>query len=152
MTRYALTVTGILLLATTGCLIFNPSEVSLTASPMPVVVTTPEPSEPQMPYGPPLTRVIRQQDKVLEALDECDWSDVIDEAGDWTEYVRVLSGYADTSHDRVLSPWACRWPISSGFAPELRNTARSTLAMARSRWATKCRPTAELDEPATSSP
>ena len=107
MVRYALTMTSILLLAITGCLIVNPAEVSLTASPMPLIVTSPKASEPQTPYGPALTRVIRQQEKLIEAVDDLDWSDVIDEAGDWTRYVRVLSGYADTTHDRALFRECC---------------------------------------------
>jgi hypothetical protein len=107
MIRCALAMMGVVLLASSGCLIVNPSEVSLTASPAPLIVTTPEPSEPQTAYGPALTRVIRQQDKVVAALNECDWEDVIDEAGDWTEYVRVLSGYADTTHDRALFRECC---------------------------------------------
>jgi hypothetical protein len=46
--------------------------------------------------------VLRQQYKVIEALEQRDWEDVSDETGDWTEYVRVMSGYADTTHDRKL--------------------------------------------------
>lgn len=102
MIRCALAMAGMTLLLSTGCLIVNPSDVSVTASPVPLVVASPEPSEPQMPYGPALSRVIRQQDKVTGALVESDWEDLIDEAGDWTRYVRQLSGYADTTHERAL--------------------------------------------------
>jgi len=107
MIRYALAMICVVMLTTTGCIIVNPSEVSLSASPVPIVVASAEPSEPQTPYGPALKRVIHQQHKVVEALDECDWAEVIDEAGDWTEYIRVLSGYADTTHDRALFRQCC---------------------------------------------
>jgi len=55
--------------------------------------------QPTTRYADALKRVIRQQDKVTKELDKGDWEELQDEAGDWVEYVRTLSGYADTSHD-----------------------------------------------------
>ena len=46
---------------------------------------------------------------------------------------------SSTSQLRVLRPWACRWPTSSGVASAARSTARSTLAMACWRRATSLR-------------
>jgi hypothetical protein len=68
---------------------------------------SPEPSEAVTPYGAALQKVIRQQDKVLKELRRGKWSQVTDEAGDWTEYVRVLSGYAGSTHDPAKFRYYC---------------------------------------------
>jgi hypothetical protein len=51
------------------------------------------------PYAYALQRVIAQQEEVDRELQQRDWEDVIDEAGDWVEQVRTLRGFADTSEN-----------------------------------------------------
>jgi len=82
-----------------GCVIVNPAEVQVSASPTPLVVTGPGPSKPYTPYGPALERVLKQQSHLLKKVQKRDWKEVEDETADWTEYIRVLSGQADTSYD-----------------------------------------------------
>lgn len=87
-----------ILFAGSGCVMVNPGDVRV-GGPAPIEVGSPKPSEPKTAYGPMLQKVIAQQDKVLKQLRRGNWSQVVDEAGDWTEYVRTLNGYAGTSHD-----------------------------------------------------
>jgi hypothetical protein len=87
--------------AMAGCVIINPGDVQVATSPSPAVVATPRPSAARTAYGPTLERVLRQQGKVIDELQQRDWKDVLDEASDWTEQIRVLSGYAHATHDPV---------------------------------------------------
>src|SRR5690606_18905068 len=86
------------LLAGSGCVMVNPGDVQM-GSPSPMAVFKPKPSDPVTPYGPALERVLNQQHKVLKEIRRGDWVEVEDEASDWVEQVRVLNGYAGTSHD-----------------------------------------------------
>ncbi len=82
-----------------GCVIVNPGELQVSASPSPRVVSSPGHGEARTAYGPALERVLRQEQKVIDELQQRDWNDVLEETSEWTEQVRSLSGYASTTHD-----------------------------------------------------
>lgn len=96
--RKSLLLIAFVLYACSGCVMVNPGDVSV-GGPGPIQVGRPKPTEAMTPYGATLQKVIKQQDKVLKQLRKGHWSQTVDEAGDWTEYVRTLNGYAGTSHD-----------------------------------------------------
>src|SRR5690606_38581453 len=86
------------LLAGSGCVMVNPGDVQM-GSPSPMAAFKPKQSDPVTPYGPSLERVLNHQHKVLKEIRKGDWVKVEDEASEWVEKVRVLNGYAGTSHD-----------------------------------------------------
>jgi len=81
-----------------GCVIVNPADVQISASPAPFTIKHDD-SKHYTPYGRALERVIRQQDKVIKELNKGKWEHVVDETGDWTEQVRALNGHAGHSSD-----------------------------------------------------
>lgn len=84
----------------TGCVVVNPSgDVHFTPSSWKFWEPSPPPTQARTAYAPHLQRVVHQQEKIVKVLNKRQWDSVVDEATDWTEYVRVLSGYADTTHD-----------------------------------------------------
>lgn len=85
------------LAVTSGCVVVNPSEVHVSASPGPVVVDVPRPTVGQTPYAHALHKVLHQQERLSKPLAERDWKEVADEAGDWISYTRELNGYAETT-------------------------------------------------------
>jgi hypothetical protein len=87
------------MLASAGCVIVNPHEVSVSASPVPVYVGSPKPYDRQDDYHSRIKHVLRQQAKVAKELEKRKWKEVVDEAGDWAEYTRTLNGYSELSRD-----------------------------------------------------
>jgi hypothetical protein len=87
--------------ACVGCLHVKTESVDVEfKSPVPPINTGgSSATDPRTPYADALERVLQQQDKVTKELHRRDWGELVDEAGDWVEYVRVLAGYAGTSHD-----------------------------------------------------
>ena len=98
MWRPTVLLIGGMVVACTGCVMVETPDVrvGVIGSPHP---RSDEPPQPTASYGAALHRVIRQQDRVTRELNKRDWDELIDEAGDWVEYVRVLNGYASSSHD-----------------------------------------------------
>ena len=90
------------LLAYAGCVTVNPSNVHVSGilgSSAPPATASPAATPRESAYAHALKKVIHQQDKVAKELERRDWSELVDESGDWVEYTRSLIGYADTSHD-----------------------------------------------------
>ena len=86
--------------ACVGCVMVKTPDVEVEVkSPIPPIGNSAQPTDPRTPYADALERVLRQQDTVTKELHRRDWGELVDEAGDWVEYVRVLAGYAGTSHD-----------------------------------------------------
>jgi hypothetical protein len=97
-----------LLVSGSGCVMVNPGDVRV-ASPAPSSVGHPKATpEPMTAYGPELQRVMAQQHKVLKEFRKGHISKVADEAGKWTEQVRVLDGYAGASHDPARFQGYCQ--------------------------------------------
>jgi len=88
-----------IILPLAGCVIVHPHDVHVDASPVPVFVGSPEPSDPHERYHSQIHRVLRQQAKVAKEIEKQKWKDVVEETGDWTEYTRTLNEYAEQSHD-----------------------------------------------------
>jgi hypothetical protein len=89
-------------LACAGCVTVNPSNVHVSGilgSSTPPATESPAATPREPAYAHTLRKVIHQQDKVAKELERRDWSELVDESGDWVEYTRSLIGYADTSHD-----------------------------------------------------
>jgi hypothetical protein len=82
-----------------GCVMVNPSNVHVFASPGPAVVPAPSQTVPHTPYGDALERAIKQEERVVKELQKQDWKDLAKESAEWTRRLRILSGYADTSAD-----------------------------------------------------
>ncbi len=87
------------LLAVSGCVMVNPSDVQISASPVPVVVGEPRPAVPETAYAHGLRKVLRQQETVAKEFSKRDWHELSQEANDWAAYTRELQGYAHTSAD-----------------------------------------------------
>jgi|KBSSwiStaDraftv2_1062776.scaffolds.fasta_scaffold667101_1 hypothetical protein len=99
MFRPIVFITSCALLVSAGCVIVQPHDVHVAASPVPFFVGSPEPSDPQDRYHTQIHRVQRQQAKVAKELEKQKWKNVVEEAGDWTEYTRTLNEYAELSRD-----------------------------------------------------
>ena len=88
-------------LALSGCVMVNPSNVSVTGFGS-QSSSSKAPATPRTAYADALEKVIGQQEKVAHELGKRDWEELDEEANDWVEYTRTLLGYADTSHDPQL--------------------------------------------------
>lgn len=86
------------LLVSSGCVIVNPSDVHMAASPSPIVIGHPRPSEGLTSYSGAVQRTVRQQAKVVKELQDRDWNDLVDETGDWMEDIHMLSTYAEQTN------------------------------------------------------
>lgn len=84
--------------AVAGCVMVETPDVRVGVVGSPPA-REPAPAEPTPPHAEMLGKVIRQQDEVAKELAATNWDEVVDEAGDWVEYARALSGYAGSSPD-----------------------------------------------------
>ena len=136
----------------TGCvLVETPSvRVGVVGSPEP---RADAPASPTAPYARALQSVVRQQDEVAEQLRDRDWEDLMDEADDWVERVRELSGYAETSHNPARFRRQCDKLLAATEA--VRRAARSRDPQACRRAIDACDPLLDQlvrDFPLTGSP
>jgi hypothetical protein len=112
-----------------------------------------ESAPPEAPYAKALKAVVRQQDEVAEQLRDRDWGDLEDEAEEWVERVRELSGYAAMSHDPPRFRRDCDKLLAATEA--VRRAARSRDPQACRRAIDACDPILDQfvrDFPATGSP
>ena len=100
--RTTIPLTSLLLIGTlSGCVSVKTPDVDVLVNQFdfPSQSSGPEENVNYTPYAAALNRVTRQEGKVVKALNERDWEEVVDEAGDWLRDARELSGHANTSHD-----------------------------------------------------
>src|SRR4029079_5222196 len=83
-----------------GCVVVNPKgDVKMSALPDSFALWKHDGSTNKTTYGPTLRRVQEQQDKVVKKLQRQDWTGLVKETNTWTDDVRTLSGYANTTPD-----------------------------------------------------
>ena len=100
MVRMSYFVMGIALIATTGCLKVSTPNVDVEVGKLPHFGSgSSESSQPRTEYADTLEDVIKQQSKLLEEMNGGSWSDLYEEAAEWVQDIRTLSGHADASHD-----------------------------------------------------
>jgi hypothetical protein len=83
-----------------GCVVVNPKgDVKMSALPESFAFWKHSSSSGKMPYASTLRRVVDQQDKVVKKLQRQDWTGLVNETNTWTDDIRTLSGYANTTPD-----------------------------------------------------
>lgn len=97
-----------------------------------------QPSRPRTTYADALDRVVEQQHTVLKELEKRDWDELVDESYDWVQYVRTLSGLADTSHDPAEFSRQC---------DDLLRATEAVVRAARSRDAVRCQQAIDACDP-----
>ncbi len=116
------------LLACTGCVVVNPSNVRVSGFNSDRADSGP----PATPYASTLQSVIEQQSAVRTELDARDWVEAGEEIDDWVTDTRKLMGYADTTHDPRLFRAYCN-ELLAAFEPLHRAVARQDPVAARER-------------------
>ncbi len=121
-----------------GCVLVDTPDVrvGVIGSPWPKDDPSADKTTAEPPYARSLTRVLRGQDHVAEALNDGDWGDVLDEAADLDEDTRELARRGGDSSNPSLYARLCRDLQTA--VDELRKAARRQDADACRRELANC--------------
>jgi hypothetical protein len=89
---------AVLYFVSSGCVVVNPKG-DVHMSPWPESWNLGGKKKNQTAYGPSLDTVVKQQDKIVKKLQKQDWTGLLDDTTKWTQDVRELQTYANTTYD-----------------------------------------------------